>query len=274
MRILLVLLMCCLLMRSGNAMDAAAEACRLFVTSVLPGLFPYMVLSLMLVSRFSARLPSWLLTALGWGGGSPTGARLLHMTDLPRRQRVRLAVTTATMSPMFLLGTVGAWLNSAVAGAVVLASVLAGGLLAGMLAALFVQDAPGAAASSVCQQPMTFGSAIDQASRTMLLVCGTMVMWRVFASLAVGVAPECILLSLVTGMEVTTGASAIAGMPLPLRWRTALIAGATGFGGMAILMQNRAAGESPLPLAAQALWQAVHGGLSFLLALGLMQLIP
>ena len=32
-------------------MDAAASVCRLFVTAVLPGLFPYMVLSLMVMSR-------------------------------------------------------------------------------------------------------------------------------------------------------------------------------------------------------------------------------
>ena len=68
----------------------------------------------------------------------------------------------------------------------------------------------------------------------------------------------------------------IAALPLPLAVRTALMAAATGFGGMAILMQNRAVlqqGAGYVPgLAAQMLWQAVHGSVSGLLALGLMQL--
>ena len=89
----LLLLMLCLLLRAGTTMSAASAACRLFVTAVLPGLFPYMVLSLMAVSRVK-RMSPMLLMLLGWGGGSPTGARLLPMcAGLPRREQVRLAVS-------------------------------------------------------------------------------------------------------------------------------------------------------------------------------------
>ena len=79
MRVLLPLLMIWMLLRPGLTMDAASAACRLFVTSVMPGLFPYMVLALMLVSRMSASLPPMGLMALGWCGGSPTGARLMRL---------------------------------------------------------------------------------------------------------------------------------------------------------------------------------------------------
>ena len=67
MTCLLILLMLCLLLRAGTTMDAASAACRLFVTAVLPGLFPYMVLSQMLVSRMK-RLSPTLVMLLGWGG--------------------------------------------------------------------------------------------------------------------------------------------------------------------------------------------------------------
>ncbi len=274
MKVLLGVLMGCLLVRSGETMAAAAGACRLFVTAVMPGLFPYMVLSLMLVSRFGGKLPGWGVMLLGWGGGSPTGARLLVMMDVPRRERVRLLLVTATMSPMFLLGTVGAWLRSPGAGVVVLLSVLMGGGVTGWLASRFVGDVPAVdAPSAPAARPLSFGEAIDQASRTMLLVCGTMVMWRVFASLLTGVLPEGLLLPLITVMEVTTGTARIAETSWPLMWRTALIAGATGFGGMAILMQNRAVGGSSMPLWGQVAGQAVHGIVSFLLALGMMTLL-
>ena len=74
-------------------------------------------------------------------------------------------------------------------------------------------------------------------------------------------------------LEVTTGVQEIASLPLPLAWRTALIAAATGFGGLSILLQNRAAAGAQAPsVIRQTGWQAVHGALSGLLALGMMLL--
>ena len=274
-------MMLALLFHTSLTMSAASAACRLFVTAVLPGLFPYMVLSLMAVSR--VKRPSPLLTMLlGWGGGSPTGARLLLMcTGLSRREQVRLAVSCATMSPMFLLGTVGGWLGSTIAGTVVLVSVIAGGWIAGACTSRAADchprgnrpDNPGGA-NPAPTEAMSFGMAVEQSARTMLLVCGTMVMLRVFAALAAQVLPHACVLPVTTLLEVTTGAAEIATLPLPLMLRTALIAGATGFGGMAILLQNRAVYPSGfMPLWQQMLWQAVHGGISFLLALGMMWLL-
>ncbi len=276
MPVWLILLMLCLLFRAAVTMQAASAACRLFVTAVLPGLFPYMVLSLMLTSRVKRMSPGMLML-LGWGGGSPTGARLLLLCPgLTGKERIRLFVTCGTMSPMFLLGTIGGWLGSQVAGMVVLGSVLTGGWLAGMLAAMFAHRGEDCSPAPAMQpaKHLSFGAAIDQSARTMLLVCGTMVMLRVFAALAGEVLPAVAILPVTTLLEVTTGASAIAALPLPLAFRTALIAGATGFGGMAILLQNRAVmGERGVPLSFHLLWQGLHGVISFLIALGLMCLI-
>ncbi len=274
MRLLLCGMMGCLLLRAETTMSAASAACRLFVTAVLPGLMPYMVLSLMLVSRVR-RMNPLLLMLLGWGGGSPTGAQLLPLcTGLSRREQVRLAVSCATMSPMFLLGTVGGWLGARAAGVVCLVSVIAGGWLTGLIAGTCVHTSNSEFRIPNPEFPaLPFGAAVEQSARTMLLVCGTMVMLRVFAALAAEVLPSAMILPVTTLLEVTTGAAEIARMPLPLMWRTALIAGATGFGGMAIIMQNRAVyPEGFLPLGVQLLWQTVHGGLSFLLALGMMWL--
>ncbi len=276
MRLLLPALMLCLLFRAETTMHAASAACRLFVSAVLPGLFPYMVLSLMLVSRVGRMSPP-LLMLLGWGGGSPTGARLLPLcSGLSRREQVRLAVSCATMSPMFLLGTVGGWLESMVAGMVVLGSVLIGGWIAGLIAGSCGKQNEGlhSAENNVSIPPLSFGAAVEQSARTMLLVCGTMVMLRVFAALTAELLPAAVTLPVTTLLEVTTGTVEIAALPLPLPLRTAIIAGATGFGGMAILLQNRAVyAEGFLPLGTQVLWQAVHGGISFLLALGVMWLV-
>ena len=99
-------------------------------------------------------------------------------------------------------------------------------------------------------------------------------MLRIFATLAAEILPSGLVLPVTTLLEVTTGTAEIARLPLPLMWRTALIAGATGFGGMAIILQNRAVyPQGFLPLGAQVGWQALHGGMSFLLALGLMWMV-
>lgn len=278
MRVMLLAAMALLLLRPGTAMAAVSDSCRLFVTAVLPGLLPYMVLSSMLLSRCRSRSPL-LLTLLGWCGGSPAGARLLGMTGgLTRRQQAQISVSVATMSPMFLVGTCGGWLGSARAGMVMLVSVLAGGGVAGALAAVCTgrsgQMGGGAAAEAGAALP--FGAAVEQAARTLLLVCGTMAMWRMFAALAAEALPAQALI-LTTLLEATAGIREISALPLPLPLRTAMAAGAAGLGGVSIGMQNRAvlqqgSARDVLSLPGQALWQAVHGGVSALLALGLMQL--
>ena len=271
---LLLLLMLSLLLRAQVTMEAASAACRLFVTAVLPGLFPYMVLSQLLISRVR-RLSPALVMALGWGGGSPTGARLVRLGRFSRHEQVRLLVSCATMSPMFLLGTLGGWLGSPLAGAVCLGSVIIGGWVTGRIADSCVHTSNSEFRIPNSEfSPLSFGEAVEASARTMLLVCGTMVMLRVFAALAGEVLPDWAALPVTTLLEVTTGAASIAALPLPLMWRTALLSGATGFGGAAVIMQNRAvAGDDGLPLGSQIGWQALHGGISFLIALGLMWFI-
>lgn len=270
MRLMLLLLMGWMLLRAGTTMNAASAACHLFVTSVLPGLFPYMTLSLMLVSRMAGRMPRWLMVALGWCGGSPTGARLLAMSPSPDK---RTAVMCATMSPMFLLGTLGSWLGSVRAGVCILLAVVAGGYLTGLMLR-GSQPAPAAQAPT----PLPFGEAVTQAAKTMLMVCGTMVMLRTLAALVTEMTDALLpwlTLPLTTLLEVTTGTRLMAELSLPLPLRTALMAGATGMGGAAILMQNRACyPKGFISLGEQALWQGVHGVISFGLALGLMLLWP
>lgn len=259
-----------MLWRPETAMAAVRESCRLFVTAVLPGLLPYMVFSSLLLSRLRSRSPL-MVTLLGWCGGSPTGARLAQMSGLSGRAQCFALVATATMSPMFLVGTCGGWLGSTRAGWVLLVSVLAGGAVAGALAGC----GGGGDAGMVSEgetTPLSLGAAVEQTARTMLVVCGTMALWRMLADFAAELLPG-MALPVAAVAEVTCAVRGIVVLPLPLAFRTALIAGVTGAGGLAILTQNRAAaGDCALPLGQQLLWQALHGCASFLLALGLMLL--
>lgn len=266
MRLLLLLSMLALLLRPQTAMNEASAACRLFTQSVLPGLYPYMVLSLMLVSRMPNLSPGGMIL-LGWGGGSPTGARLLRQSGLTGPQGRRVALTTATMSPMFLLGTLGGWLGSPTAGGVLLTSVLTSGLLTGLCQRVPKGTVPPRESTP---EPLSFGEAVESAARGMLVVCGTMGMMRVLSGILRELLPPLPGEILTALMEVTTGAERIACLPLPLALRTALLSALTSFGGAAGIMQNRALyPRGLLSLPQQAAWQGLHAVLSFLLALGL-----
>lgn len=261
-----------MLARTDVAMDAASDACRLFVTCVMPGLLPYMTLSQMLITRIGRPMPASAVILIGWGGGSPTGAALLHHGEgLPAAVKRRIAVSCATMSPMFLLGTLSGWLSSRAAAFCIFAGVLAGGWLAGRLAGKssgFRVEVP--------KRPVSFGTAVESVMRTMLLVCGTMAVLRMTAALITDVLPPAspVILPITTLLEVTTGAQVIAGLPLPLHIRAAILAAATGFGGAAIILQNHAVmPEDTLGLIPQILWQALHAVFSFLITLGLGWLI-
>ena len=65
MRILLAGMMALLLLRAPETMAAAEAACALFVRSVMPGLFPYLTLSQMLVSRCGRDMQPGMLMLLG-----------------------------------------------------------------------------------------------------------------------------------------------------------------------------------------------------------------
>lgn len=273
--LLLILLLPMLLINARLVMQAVCVSCRLFVTSVMPGLFPYLVLVLMLTSRLPQRKPGWLILLLGWCGGSPTGARLLSQCpQLSAATARRLAVASATMSPMFLLGTIPTWLQEPKAGPCILAAVLTGGLLASRFAntALPPQTEPISRTQTLVAPtpPLTFPDAVEAAAHTMLLVCGTMAMLRAAAALCTHylAAQRSLCLLLQTLLEVTCGTEQLSSLPVPMSWRIALISGATGFGGISLILQNRAMLPAGLlSLRRQIAMQALHGTISFFLGL-------
>ena len=267
-----------MLLRPEVSLQAAADACALFARSVLPGLYPYMILLLVALDRLPAQAPYPLLVALGWGAGSPCGAKICAARQgcMDPRALRRLTVCCGTMSPMFLYGTLGQWLQSPRAGLCVLLAVLAGGLTASAaLPGGEVSRQPSSAFSQAA--PMSLGAAVEKASITLLTVCGCMVLGNVLSTLLPALLPglpQGARLGIACLAEVTTGSRALALLPLPLELRVALLSGETGFGALAILLQNRALGPRGLmPLWAQLGFQLLHGLLSALVGYGLALLL-
>lgn len=124
---------------------------------------------------------------------------------------------------------------------------------------------------------MSLGAAVEKASITLLTVCGCMVLGNVLSALLPALLPglpQGARLGIACLAEVTTGSRALALLPLPLELRVALLSGETGFGALAILLQNRALGPRGLmPLWAQLGFQLLHGLLSALVGYGLALLL-
>lgn len=266
-----------LLLRPGIALDAAGEACRLFALSVLPGLYPYMILLLLALAHLPAQAPFGALVALGWGAGSPCGAKICRARqDLwpPRRLR-RLAVCCGTMSPMFLYGTLGRWLHNEAAGLCVLLAVWGGGWLAAQT--IRPDPAPPRLAALPPAPPLTLGMAVEQASIALLTVCGCMVLGNVYSALIPALLPglpQSVRLGISCLLEVTCASQRLVQLPLPLPLRVGLLSGETGFGALALLLQNRALGPHGLwPLRQQLGFQLLHGLLSALTGYGLALLL-
>lgn len=276
MRAALIVLLVLLLLRAPVAMAAAGDSFRLFAQSVLPGLFPYMTVSLMLLSRLPRDVPPLALMVMGWCGGSPTGSRLIREAAWLRDgDRRRLAVTCATMSPMFLVGTLRDWTGDIRLCAGVLCAVLLGGYGTGLCVRGSRRAQPCANAPAPPARPLSLGEAVEQTARTMLLVCGTMAMLRIAAVLSSRLLARWSICQLVvtTLLEVTCGARQLAALPLPRVWRGALLSLATGFGGVSILLQNRAVlPEGLLRLREQLMYQLLHGAVSMLVFLALAAL--
>ncbi len=266
-----------LLLRPGIALDAAGEACRLFALSVLPGLYPYMILLLLALAHLPPQAPFGALVALGWGAGSPCGAKICRARqDLwpPRRLR-RLAVCCGTMSPMFLYGTLGRWLHNETAGLCVLLAVWGGGWLAAQT--IRPDPAPPRLAAPPPAPPLTLGMAVEQASIALLTVCGCMVLGNVYSALIPALLPglpQSVRLGISCLLEVTCASQRLVQLPLPLPLRVGLLSGETGFGALALLLQNRALGPHGLwPLRQQLGFQLLHGLLSALTGYGLALLL-
>ena len=99
-----------MLLDSDTALNAVNGAAGVFVRSVMPALFPMMVLN-GLSARLSGRERRWMTVGFCWLAGSPASAQRLEglweRGELPERALLPLAAATGVMSPLFFVGSLG-----------------------------------------------------------------------------------------------------------------------------------------------------------------------
>ncbi len=276
----------------GEAAQAAADACLLWATAVLPSLFPFLVCMLWITGSIHSKekggisrllgLPKIFLPVLAQGlfAGSPGGARLsqeLDIKDDPGKKAAlqRFALYAGTMSPMFFVGTLGGWLHNPALGWVLLLSHWLGALITGQLSRLLFPCHPlDAGKDEKAGGTPALSRVVSSAAMTMLMVCGLMMLGSAAAAMVQSLlpgAPDGILAGLQAFLEVTAGCSRLLSLAMPQALpalRPALLCAAASFGGMSILLQNYAfLQQDGVPLAFLLLGRLCHGFLSFCLCL-------
>ena len=294
----LALLLCLILLLAfpDTGAQAARGALSLCAQTVIPSLFPFFVLSSLLISCGASGLLSSLLAplmrplfglsgagaaalALGLCGGYPVGARtcadLISSGEASREEGERLLLFCNNAGPGFLLGICGgAVFSSPRAGAAlylihVSSALFTGMLLTRCLPPLRARTAPAEKRQARPPFSTALPAAVQGALAGILNVCAFVVFFTVFTRLLLHVLPPSLRaplpLSLILGFfELTSGVTALPNDRAGFLACAALLA----WGGASVHCQALSAlGGSPLSGKYYLRGKAVQALLSLLLSL-------
>ena len=184
-----------MLLDSDTVLNAVNGAAGVFVRSVMPALFPMMVLN-GLSARLSGREKRWMTVGFCWLAGSPASAQRLEglreRGELPERALLPLTAATGVMSPLFFVGSLGSRLPNPAGGWLLLTAHWLGALAAaGLIHGLSRRFSPTEKAETVCPEERTAGRAsllaalpdsLRQAGTALLSVCGAMMLFSILAA--------------------------------------------------------------------------------------------
>ena len=241
------------------AAGAAQHALSLFAFSIAPVLGPFMVCMLMLSSRIQGN--GALQLALAWLCGSPGGGKIMLLAQPQGKTALRFSAVSGTMSPMFFLGAISAWLQSKTAGGMILLCHLAGAAILGLILPR------GKKGESTSAQPLSLPGAIRDSALALLSIAICMMLGCVSAKMvacALPRLPDGMGIFLQCALEITAGAERIARLDTPLK--LPLLCAACSFGGLSLLMQNAAVWqEASVSMGQLFLLRLLHAVIAFLL---------
>ena len=285
-----------MLLDSDTVLNAVNGAAGVFVRSVMPALFPMMVLN-GLSARLSGRERRWMTVGFCWLAGSPASAQRLEglreRGELPERALLPLAAATGVMSPLFFVGSLGSRLPNPSGGWLLLTAHWLGALAAaGLIHRLSSHFSSMEKAEPVRPEQRTAAGrtsllaalpdSLRQAGTALLSVCGAMMLFSILAAffrqglsaLLPGWAadhPEIPAL-LWALLEIGGGAHALLDVsPTP---DLPLLCALCSFGGLSIWMQNLLfLGKSIRP-GKLLLLRLLHGAAAYGVCRMLVRLFP
>lgn len=266
----------CLIFASGQVIDSARYALRLCAELILPSLFPFFVLSILLSKLGLPSMLGKLLTPaasklfgvsgagvsalfIGLCGGYPMGAAYIAEMyagkAVSRDEAERLLIFCNNSGPAFIIGAVGAGVfGSSFVGLLLYGVHISAAVITGLL---FRRKASVPAIQPDFEQPMSFSAAfpfaVRQAASSVLAICGFVVCFTVLTGLIdargyfsllsgwISAFSGCELhfsRALLTGiLELGSGVGAMRGLcPSPVN--LALAAGMLGWGGISVQFQT------------------------------------
>ena len=179
-----------LLTQAETAAQAVREGISLCLTSVVPSLFPFFVLSSLLTDRTAAQAAAFLL---GCVGGYPVGARtaaaLVHQGSLSPDEGEHLLTFCNNAGPAFTVGVAGlAVFHSPAVGAYLYLLHITSALLTGLLlcpagTGAVTRRPPPSPAPPEKPFPLRFLQAVEDAASAMGRVCAFVVFFLVLLRL-------------------------------------------------------------------------------------------
>lgn len=183
-----------LILDAGTALQGASEGIGLCVRSVIPSLFPFMILSIYLTGnlgdvslpfsrylRKACRIPvgSEGIFLTGLLGGYPTGARAVSQAyeagQLGRADAQRMLGFCNNAGPAFLFGMLGSCFSNQT----ILWTLWGIHILSAMLVAIFLPGGTEDTIITAHTNRVTLPEALEKAVKTMAIICGWVVLFRV-----------------------------------------------------------------------------------------------
>lgn len=261
-----------LLLFSDEAMQAASEAARVFVSGVMPALFPMMVFSRLLPSGNGRFVPEALFAFVSGSPASAQRVRRLHDAGIPQGRTEVLLMLTGVMSPMFFIGTLAAWTGEKHMAFAMLMMHWLSAVLCALLWSRFVPMDHKRSVSNPSEEKNSLTAAIAQSAQALLAVCGAMMLFSIAAGILCAALPPSDsgkAMALVHAfLEIGGGASAVL-----KAWEKppyALLAALCSFGGLSIWMQNLLFADKCIRPAKLLLMRALHGAVCYVLSVRLL----
>lgn len=264
---LLLIMMLLLLTHSQYIAGAIMESLQFCARSIIPALFPYLVLS-----GLFAELPCRVLAplnralklngdgtqalVLGFLAGFPCGAKCIATqyanNRISKEDAERLLFFSCNAGPAFVIGVVGIGLYHSMAIGIAFYAIQ---LLSAILCALllrrrsvkaepFISSTHKATAGTLCVR------AITDAGHTMLTICAFICIFAVLQALLLLIAPKSHLLRILCAfLEISNGSSLLMTLPIPWLLKFLITAAMVCSSGLCVLMQTAAIlAPSELPL--------------------------
>ena len=242
-----------LILDGKTALTGAAEGIDLCIRTVIPALFPFFVLSPLLMGSIS---PSWLqpvgnwlglspgtegLLLVGFLGGYPAGAQAVGTAfqdgALSRTQAERLLSFCSNAGPSFLFGMVAPLFSTPLAPWVLWLIQIGSAILVSKT----LPPTYGDKQKEITFPAVTLSQALARAVKTMGIVCGWVVLLRIVICFLqrwlLWLLPETIQIVMCGILELSNGCCMLADLESE-GLRFIICAGLLSFGGLCVAMQT------------------------------------